>query len=164
MSSRSGGGLPFGNLGALVGRPYPPPVDRGLLEENSMPRSQRLLGRRTFLLVATAAAAAWGSLRPALPGSPRPAPGAGLGLVFKHRDSAIAIGRRYLDRYPDDALPAVLAEHANTGDPAAARSALRAGIRQDFERGDTVLLDGWVLARSECRACAALALAAGAAG
>jgi hypothetical protein len=35
---------------------------------------------------------------------------------------------------------------------------LRARCRQDFARGDTVLIDGWVLARTECRLCALVAL------
>jgi hypothetical protein len=93
-------------------------------------------------------------------------PGAGLAFAFRHPDSAIAIGRRYLSRYPDDAGARILADdlrRAGADDPAAARAALRVRVREDFERGDTVLLDGWVLARSECRACAAVALAVDAA-
>jgi hypothetical protein len=141
------------------------PSDRRLLGENSMPKSQGLLGRRTFLLLAMAAATWGGPVRAAL--GPGPAPDAGLALAFKHRGHAIAIGRRYLGRYPDDPWPGVLARglgRASPADPAAARLALSARVREDFERGDTVLLDGWVLARSEGRACAALALAADAAG
>lgn len=135
-----------------------------------MPNPQGPLGRRTFLLLAVtaAAAAAWGGpVRAGLRAIPEPTPAAGLALAFKHRESAIAIGRRYLSRYPDDVRPAALAQDLRrdgTGDPAAARLALRARVRDDFARGDTVLLDGWVLAHSECQACAALALAAGAAG
>jgi hypothetical protein len=132
-----------------------------------MPNPFGELGRRTFLIVAAATAAWGGAVRATLRPIPQPTPGTVLAHAFKHRDSAIAIGRRYLNSYPDDALPAVLARdlrRAGAGDPAAARAALRAQVRQDFEHGDTVLLDGWVLARSECRACAALALAAGAAG
>lgn len=129
-----------------------------------MPNPLGQLGRRTFLLAAMAAAAVFGRGAPAWPRpTPEPAPDAGLALVFKHPDSAIAIGRRYLGRYPDGAASQALADElsrAGAGDPAAVRAALRARVRQDFERGDTVLLDGWVLARSECQACAALALAA----
>ncbi len=133
-----------------------------------MPNAHGLLGRRTLLAHAAAVTAACVLSAPrALWPIAEPAPGAGLALAFKHRQSAIAIGRRYLSRFPDDAMPGVLARGlgpAGTGDPAAARAALRARVRDDFARGDTVLLDGWVLARSECHACAALALAAGAAG
>jgi hypothetical protein len=138
------------------------------VEEISMPDAHGPLGRRTFLAHAAAAAVAWaGSVPAALRPLAEPTPGAGLALAFKHRQSAIAIGRRYLSRYPGDRQPRVLARglgQAGAGDAAAARAALRARVRDDFGRGDTVLLDGWVLARSECRACAALALAAGAAG
>ena len=123
------------------------------------------IGRRTFLRLASVAAAlgplpAW-----AWP-APDAAPPAGLEQIFRHPDSAIVIGRRYLSRYPDEGPPEALAAdllRASGGGPAAARTDLRARVRQDFARGDTVLLDGWVLARSECHACAAVALAAGAA-
>jgi len=132
-----------------------------------MSNAHGVLGRRAFLAhAAVAVAAVCGGWVPAAL-RPLPEAGAGLALAFKHRQSAIAIGRRYLSRYPDDALPGLLArglQPADRGDPAAARAALRARVREDFERGDTVLLDGWVLARSECRACAALALATGAVG
>ncbi len=132
-----------------------------------MPNPFGQLGRRTFLLLAAAAAAAFGRRPPAWPrATPEAAPGADLAFAFKHPDSAIAIGRRYLSHYPDGAGARALADdlrRAGAGDPTAARSALRVRVREDFERGDTVLLDGWVLARSECRACAAVALAAGAA-
>ena len=125
------------------------------------------LRRRTFLLLATATAAAFGWRPPAWSGAgPQVAPGDGLPFAFRHRDSVIAIGRRYLSRYPDAAGARILADEvrrAGGGDPAAARAALGARVREDFARGDTVRLEGWVLARSECRACAAVALAAGAA-
>lgn len=130
-----------------------------------MPNPLRLLGRRTFLVVAAAAAIG----RPAFawPGpAPEAAPGIDPGFAFRRPGSAIAIGRRYLKRYPDDTASRALASdlrRVGAGDPEAARRALRARVRQDFARGDTVMIEGWVLARSECRACAALALAAGAA-
>ena len=129
-----------------------------------MPNLQGLLGRRTFLSLAAGAAAWAGALPAMLRPLPEPPAGAGLALAFKHRESAMAVGRRYLSRYPEDVRPRLLARdlrRAGAGDPATARSALRAQVRRDFERGDTVLLDGWILARSECQACAALALAAG---
>jgi hypothetical protein len=124
------------------------------------------LGRRAFLALAAAAAGCGVPLRAGRAQVPQSESAAGLALVFKHRQSAIAIGRRYLSHYPDDALPHALAQavlRGEGGTPAAARDALRARVREDFERGDTVLLEGWVLARSECQACAAIALAAGAA-
>jgi hypothetical protein len=122
------------------------------------------LGRRAFLTIAAAVGIGefcGGAVRPPVP---QPGPDGGLALVFRQRQSAIAIGRRYLSCYPGDTLPHRLAEAlsgASTEDAAAARRALLARVRNDFERGDTVLLDGWVLSRSESRACAAFALAAG---
>jgi hypothetical protein len=125
------------------------------------------VGRRRFLALASATSATLAVPTVALPGAAaQPLPGAGLALAFKHRASAIAVGRRYLGRFLDDPHHEVLAEVrrlAGTSDPAAARSALHALVEQDFERGDTVMLDGWILSRNECRACAALALTAGAA-
>ena len=124
--------------------------------------------RRRFLALASATSAALALPATALPGpAAQRVSGAGLALAFKHQASAIAIGRRYLERFPQDPEHEVLAAVRSLGgetDPAAVRSALHARIKQDFARGDTVMLDGWVLSRSECRACAALALTAGAAG
>jgi hypothetical protein len=125
------------------------------------------LGRRAFLRIAAAAGVGGlfgGTVRVGRPPVPQPGPEAGLALVFRQRQSAIAIGRRYLSCYPGDPLPHRLAEalsRAGTEDAAAARRALLTRVRNDFERSDTVLLDGWVLSCSECRACAAFALAAG---
>ena len=125
------------------------------------------VGRRRFLALASATSAALAAPAVALPGAAaEPVSGVGPALAFKHRASAIAIGRRYLGRFPDDPHHEVLAEGRRLADEidlAAAASALRTRVKQDFERGDTVLLDGWILSRSECRACAALALMAGAA-
>ena len=124
------------------------------------------VGRRRFLVLASATTAALTAPAIAPPGSAaEPVSGAGLALAFRDQASAIAIGRRYLGHFPNEPHDEVLAEGrrlAGETDPAAARSALRARIKQDFERGDTVTLDGWILSRSECRACAALALTAGA--
>jgi hypothetical protein len=125
------------------------------------------LGRRAFLTIAGAAGIGGyrgGTAPTGRPQVAQPGPEAGLTLVFRQRQSAIAIGRRYLSCYPGDPLPHRLAEalsRARTEDAAAARRALLARVRNDFARGDTVLLDGWVLSCSECRACAAFALAAG---
>ena len=121
------------------------------------------VGRRRFLALAGATTAALTTPPVALPGSAaEPVSGAGLALAFRHQASAIAIGRRYLERFPSDPHREVLGEDRRLAGETA-RSALRARVKQDFERGDTVTLDGWILSRSECRACAALALTAGAA-
>lgn len=69
----------------------------------------------------------------------------------------IAIGAAYMAERPEEAdLPALLTLLPSPdGDVAAAA---RAGVAADFEAGDTVVLDGWVLATSEARAAAVLAL------
>lgn len=76
----------------------------------------------------------------------------------------IAIGRRYLERHPREADPALLSRRllwgVRTDDIAAVRAAVRRRIRRDLRRGEVLRIDGRTLARSECRACALVALAA----
>lgn len=84
--------------------------------------------------------------------------------VLADQAQTIAIGRRYLARYPREADPAVLSRRLLWGvqadDLAAVRAVVRRRIRRDLRRGEVVRIDGWTLARSECRACALVALAA----
>lgn len=111
------------------------------------------IGRRAFLggLVAAAAAALALPLlralrrRPARAALPAAAPSDPV------RESARIVGRAYLARFPQDADPVRL-RCALAGPPLAER------VRRDFERGDVVQLDGWVLSRSEARRCALEAL------
>ena len=69
----------------------------------------------------------------------------------------IAVGTRYVQTHPDDAdLDTLLASFPEIdGYPLDAAAALG---REEFRRGDTVVVDGWVLARSEARAAAVIAL------
>jgi hypothetical protein len=109
-----------------------------------------------------------GSLVVALPWLTRPAPPATFGALLRHRASAERIGRRYLATLPagtdksrlfvmspalDHALRAVPHQ------PEVAADLLRQGINNDFRRADTVIVDGWVLASTEARFCALVALA-----
>ena len=92
-------------------------------------------------------------------------------------DSAAAVGRAYLARFPEEAVPARLVagiaaawEDEEGGgadgggfDPARAdRAALRRRrrnqLRRDFARGRVVSVDGWVLAATEARLFALAAL------
>jgi hypothetical protein len=79
-------------------------------------------------------------------------------LLFTARaqaqDSLASIARAYVQVVPGEADPGVARARleAATGG-SLAKSALRSAIRRDFARGDTVVLDGWVLSRSECRYC-----------
>lgn len=73
--------------------------------------------------------------------------------------AARRIGRRYLAIAPGEADPVRLAATLPAlRDPVAQRRALDAARRRDFAAGDTVILDGWILARSEARLCALAAL------
>jgi len=80
---------------------------------------------------------------------------------------ARAIGTRYLVIAPEERDAAFLARHLFAGvadgpHHAAGMSALRQAIgahrQRDFTTGDTVIIDGWILARTEARLCALAAL------
>jgi len=89
---------------------------------------------------------------------------------FAHPDSARAIGRAVLQARPDWHDPAHLAaglladrpQLAGIFSPRADRPAMAREVRQaigeDFAAGSTVLVDGWLLARSEAKLCALAAL------
>ena len=68
----------------------------------------------------------------------------------------VVIGTRYRELHPDDDWNAV-GEDLPRQDGARALDALTDRVRTDFETGDVVDVDGWVLARSEARAAAVLA-------
>ncbi|MSP67113.1 MAG: hypothetical protein EXQ96_03240 [Alphaproteobacteria bacterium] len=102
--------------------------------------------RRTVLVSGIAAA-----LAACLPWVAAGSPCAASGL-FKHRASAAALGRRYLARYPADRAGALrLAEAMQAIAAEEARAWVRARIVADFRSGEVVELDGWRLARTECR-------------
>lgn len=66
----------------------------------------------------------------------------------------VALGRAYLQRYPEEASQYQLARLVP------ADAGLRAHqVRADFVAGEWVTLGGWVLSRTECRYCALHALA-----
>jgi len=83
-----------------------------------------------------------------------------------HGPSATVLGRRYLAAYPQAATPERLRADAglSTLPPAmcadieALRRTVLARQREDFEIGNTVQLDGWILARSEAALCALISL------
>jgi hypothetical protein len=76
--------------------------------------------------------------------------------------TAAHIGRIYLGERPGDAWlrsPSVvsLVKAALKGDAIPARC-LGQAVQQDFDLGNTVVIGGWVLSRTEARICAVLAL------
>jgi hypothetical protein len=80
------------------------------------------------------------------------------------RAALAAVGSRYLEEQPDQAdreallqaLPALDGEVPE--DPGRALAVLAEQAQSDHRAGQTVVLDGWVLSRTECRAAALYAL------
>ncbi len=97
-----------------------------------------------------------------------PTPAGALVDALDHRDSALAIGREVVGQQPEltaDGLVAELAravalppERLAGMDRPLLRSRLDAARSAEFRRGDTVRVQGWVLAASEARLCALVAL------
>ena len=81
--------------------------------------------------------------------------------LHRDPDSARELGRAYLrsDEEPDTAAVGDWMQgFASCPDTASLRRALSAAARADLACADVVTLAGWVVARSEARACAALVL------
>jgi hypothetical protein len=109
-----------------------------------------------------------GSLAITLPWLARAAMPANFGALIRRWESAERIGRRYLAMLPADTDKSRLVamspalDHALRAvrhQPEVAAGLLRQGINDDFRRADTVIVDGWVLAATEARLCAVIALA-----
>jgi hypothetical protein len=130
------------------------------------------LGRRTFLagLAAGIAGSIIGLHRYLQHGTGHDAVTAvQLAELAHHMDSAALLGRSYLDGAPLEADPARLVGLIGVAlEPApppgdsegqeALRKRLAERIRGDFLNGDTVAVDGWLLAISEARLCALVSL------
>jgi hypothetical protein len=126
--------------------------------------------RRRFLLGACAAAVpvALAPLKPwraivEVTGARTPA--ARLAGLLAHRDSARNLGRAALASLPGATAPSSLAAAVLAGLPGGApkldatsdddlRALVAARVREDFEAGDTVQVDGWILSCTEARLCA----------
>jgi len=89
--------------------------------------------------------------------------------LFRNRTSAMTVGRAYLRRHPDErtisALLGGLAAGADglartiaAGDPDRCRALVGARLRDDFACRRTVVLDGWIVSRTEARLCAVATL------
>lgn len=103
-----------------------------------------------------------------LPWLTRAAAPANLGALLRKRAGAERIGRRYLATMPvgtDKARLLAMSpalDHAACAvrhQPEVAAALLRRGINDDFRHANTVIVDGWVLAATEARLCAVVALA-----
>lgn len=98
-----------------------------------------------------------------------PVPPAALAGLLPHAAGAARLGRRYLALAPAEADPGRLL-HALSKDHADLAAASRTGAdieirailgrcrQRDFAAGNTVLVDGWILSRTEARLCALVAL------
>lgn len=134
-----------------------------------------MITRRTTLIAGGIMAAL--GLSPAVPAASAAddiirAKAKSLGAVLGSHESALAVGRAYLAAHPDEAnLPRLLGAieaAAGIGDDAAlplppqrhaaTAQAVALAVREDFLERRTVKIDGWVLARTEARLCALIAL------
>lgn len=82
--------------------------------------------------------------------------------LFSDRNAAKEVGRRYLVLESNEADIAVLLAALPANEPDINMRTLRAAIQRrrerDFREGNVVLIDGWVMARTEARLCALAAL------
>jgi len=121
--------------------------------------------RRSFLLrmVSAAAAAATLPVVRALAAVKGPTNGSSvyqaLGEIFEDRRAAGQIGHRYLVLYPEDAVRLAhlfrkLWDAYDSGGAKALHQSIAALRSRDFASDDVVIVDGWVIARTEGMLCA----------
>lgn len=141
--------------------------DRDRQRELRVPRAEARIGRRTMIV--SAAMALLALEIPGVAGVFRKAgvtDGDPLSSFWSDADGARAIGRDYLAQAPEEADPKRLGAFLVEGEGSLSSLSpreLRARIGQrrtlEFQRGDTVLVRGWLLSRTEARLCALAALA-----
>jgi hypothetical protein len=92
-----------------------------------------------------------------------------LAQVFTHNPSAAIVGLEYLRCVPGEANVGLLVDlicasqpkqraELDQADMGKLRELLRSQQRQDFERGHTVKVQGWILSQTEVRLCGLAAL------
>jgi hypothetical protein len=86
--------------------------------------------------------------------------------VFNHAESMKFIGRKYIEQVPAEQKESTLMEAILSGGPGAQfqhsmlssqkeiKRFIRSRVKQDFISGQTVNIQGWVLAKTEARLCA----------
>ena len=110
-----------------------------------------------------------GGIGRALAATPETAVANRLRDLLTHRASAARIGRAYLESEPHEADVGLLVRDLAAdwpGGPAALAELPETTLarlvsdrtRRDFAEGETVMLDGWVLSRTELRLCALTAI------
>lgn len=125
---------------------------------NQLEQSRRDFLRRALCWVALGAVSGCR----ALPGS-APAPGDisadWLGDVIGNLESAARFGSVYLDAHPGERDVHQLLEHIeNVAQGRTDFEGVSAALRDDYVRGNTVMVDGWLLSRTEARLFALAAL------
>jgi len=72
------------------------------------------------------------------------------------RDTIISVGTNYRKQLPEEnnekSLIKLLSD--NTNDDISAIEVLKKEIKNDFEKGNTVMINGWILSVTEARQCA----------
>ncbi len=73
--------------------------------------------------------------------------------------AGVAVGRRYLTAYPDAPLERVLGPaYIGARDGVKTfRKSVQTQVRHDFSQGNVVIVDGWVLSRTEACVCGLVA-------
>ena len=120
------------------------------------------IARRTLLAMAAAAGAIFSSPVMARRIRPRLTPVERQLLSILSHQEATVLGARYLAEYPDEAdrnyLRNALFGHFDPPTQTVLCRLLARLRERDFAAEDVVELDGWVMGRTELRACALLAL------
>lgn len=80
-----------------------------------------------------------------------------VGLSAQGFRAATAVGRRYLLTHPGERDFDDVVALLRAGSPRDPLSAVRRRVAEDFNRGRVIVVDGWVLARTEARLCGLLA-------
>lgn len=123
-------------------------------------KRSRLITRRKVLMQSIAAMVAFYVHAPPVSGSALPVASYSLTdaalTLISSKTSASAIGRAYLRKCPQETSEEVLRAELCRGLAAEAIDArvFPQRIAQDFENGNTVMLEGWILSRTEARLCA----------
>lgn len=75
-------------------------------------------------------------------------------------EAIIGIGSRYRERWPEENNATFLKKtiRQKTGDGQDMVLAIQLAVQEDFRMGETVIIDGWILARTEARQCALYSL------
>ena len=128
----------------------------------------RACSRRTFLVTSALTLLAPGAARADGGGAPGRDAMAGLGrdvgALFGDPAAARRLGQRYLMTHPDErsAVRLWARELAGARRSCGTASGLRRAVAQrrerDLQDGVVAIVDGWVLARTEARVCALLAV------